>query len=73
MLGSKDFDSRSMECLEDCLELYSSAIPRLGQLVEETQGKNYKNANICISSAMDMASTCEDGFLNGTPASPLLW
>ncbi|KAK9094883.1 hypothetical protein Scep_026352 [Stephania cephalantha] len=72
MLGNKDFDSSSMGCLEDCLELYRSAIPRLDQLVEEIQGKNYKNANLWISSAMDAASTCEEGFLDGAPASSLL-
>ncbi|KAJ6872369.1 invertase inhibitor [Populus alba x Populus x berolinensis] len=49
-------------CLNDCLDLYSDAIPTLKQAMVDYKSKHYKDANIEVSSVIDAATTCEDGF-----------
>ncbi|PWA27279.1 Pectinesterase inhibitor [Artemisia annua] len=49
-------------CLNDCFELYSDAIPDSKQAMKSYDAKRYFDANVQISSIMDAATTCEDGF-----------
>ncbi|GJR75291.1 putative invertase inhibitor [Tanacetum coccineum] len=49
-------------CLNDCFELYSDAIPESKQAMKSYSAKRYFDANVQISSIMDAATTCEDGF-----------
>ncbi|XP_038875573.1 putative invertase inhibitor [Benincasa hispida] len=49
-------------CLEDCLELYSDAVPTVTQAMWDYKLKQYDDANIAVSLVMDAAETCEDGF-----------
>ncbi|KAG5627134.1 hypothetical protein H5410_012352 [Solanum commersonii] len=55
-------DTRCHSCLSDCLELYSDAIPSIKLAMKSYNSKKYYDANIQISSVMDAATTCEDGF-----------
>ncbi|KAJ6940094.1 hypothetical protein NC651_006287 [Populus alba x Populus x berolinensis] len=49
-------------CLNDCLDLYSDALPALKQAILDYQSEHYNDANIEVSSVIDAATTCEDGF-----------
>ncbi|XP_062029364.1 putative invertase inhibitor [Rosa rugosa] len=64
LLLDKKFDEYAKECLQDCLELYSDAVPTLQEAVGAFKAKDYGKANIEISAAMDASSTCEDGFMD---------
>ncbi|XP_062119485.1 putative invertase inhibitor [Humulus lupulus] len=50
-------------CLKDCLKIYSDAISSLREAKHAIRVKDFKTANVEISSAMDAPSTCEDGFI----------
>lgn len=50
-------------CLQDCLELYNDAISSTKQAMEQYKSENYMDANTYLSSIMDDATTCEDGFM----------
>ncbi|XP_042032778.1 putative invertase inhibitor [Salvia splendens] len=50
------------ECLSDCLELFSDAIPSAKEAMRHFIMKRYDDANVKISSIMEGATTCEDGF-----------
>ncbi|XP_022155778.1 putative invertase inhibitor [Momordica charantia] len=62
LLGYKRFDPFVKACLDDCLELYSDAIPTVKRAARDYVAKRYDDANSGISAAMDAATTCEDGF-----------
>ncbi|KAK6918142.1 Pectinesterase inhibitor domain [Dillenia turbinata] len=62
LLENKRLDPYIKQCLEDCLELYSDALPYVRQAIKEYRAKNYVDANIHISAAMDASTTCENGF-----------
>ncbi|XP_057800249.1 putative invertase inhibitor [Salvia miltiorrhiza] len=49
-------------CLSDCLELFSDAIPSAIEAMRDFTLKRFEDANVKISSIMDAATTCEDGF-----------
>ncbi|XP_047315016.1 putative invertase inhibitor [Impatiens glandulifera] len=49
-------------CLMDCFDLYSDAMLSVKQAMKSFNFQRYDDANIQISSIMDAASTCEDGF-----------
>ncbi|KAL6494155.1 hypothetical protein OROGR_032064 [Orobanche gracilis] len=49
-------------CLDDCLELYSDAIPSVKQAMRNYNAKRFDEANVHIASIMDASTTCEDGF-----------
>ncbi|XP_028075545.1 putative invertase inhibitor [Camellia sinensis] len=49
-------------CLEDCFDLYSDAIPSVEQAMENYDLERFVDANVELSSVMDAATTCEDGF-----------
>ncbi|GFY92053.1 hypothetical protein Acr_08g0004490 [Actinidia rufa] len=62
LLKNKKLDPYVRGCLEDCLDLYSDAIPSVKQAMEHFNSQRYTDANTQISSVMDAATTCEDGF-----------
>ncbi|KAF8379145.1 hypothetical protein HHK36_028574 [Tetracentron sinense] len=62
LLKHKKLDPYTKACLHDCFDLYSDAIPTLKQAIKDYNSKRYFDANIKMSSAMDDASTCEEGF-----------
>ncbi|KAL4562911.1 hypothetical protein LXL04_026942 [Taraxacum kok-saghyz] len=59
---TKKLDPYVKACLNDCFELYSDAIPSIKQAMKSYNSKKYFDANVQISSVMDAATTCEDGF-----------
>ncbi|KAJ6679291.1 PECTINESTERASE INHIBITOR-LIKE [Salix purpurea] len=62
LLKNTKWDPFIRACLNDCLELYSDAIPTLKQAMKDFKSKHYEDANIEVSSVIDAATTCEDGF-----------
>ncbi|CAK9328555.1 unnamed protein product [Citrullus colocynthis] len=62
LMRNKKLDPFVKLCLDDCLELYSDAIPTVTQAMRDYRLKRYDDANIAVSSVMDAATTCEDGF-----------
>ncbi|KAL7593174.1 putative invertase inhibitor [Lactuca sativa] len=60
--NTKKLDPYVKSCLDDCFELYSDAIPSIKQAMKSYNSKRYFDANVQISSVMDAATTCEDGF-----------
>ncbi|KAF5732834.1 putative invertase inhibitor [Tripterygium wilfordii] len=62
MLKEMANDPYIRACLDDCLELYSGAIDKIKQSIQDYKSKHYEDANIHISSVMDASNTCEDGF-----------
>ncbi|KAI8572514.1 hypothetical protein RHMOL_Rhmol01G0205100 [Rhododendron molle] len=63
LLKKKKLDPFVKECLQDCLGLYNDAISSSKQAMKQYDSKNYADANTHLSSVMDAASTCEDGFM----------
>ncbi|GAA0144472.1 hypothetical protein LIER_04907 [Lithospermum erythrorhizon] len=69
---TKNWDDFNKRRLNDCLEVYSDAIPSVKQAMKSFNAKKYDDANIQITAVMDAATTCEDGFKergNGTTSS----
>ncbi|PIN12959.1 hypothetical protein CDL12_14419 [Handroanthus impetiginosus] len=62
LLKNKKWDPYIRQCLNDCFELYSDAIPSIKQAMKYYNSKRFDDANIQISSIMDASTTCEDGF-----------
>lgn len=63
---------RVKQCMDDCYELYTDAVPDIGEAMRSYGEKKYNDANIKISSVMDAAEECEDGFKeSGGGVSPL--
>lgn len=62
LLRNKKLENFVKGCLKDCLELYSDAIPTLKEVKREYKEKNYRDANVKVSSIMEAPTTCEDGF-----------
>ncbi|KAK4749571.1 hypothetical protein SAY87_027020 [Trapa incisa] len=62
LLRDKKVDPYVRSRLDDCLELYSDALPTVKQAVKDYQSKRYRDANVEVSSVIDAATTCEDGF-----------
>ncbi|OWM75098.1 putative invertase inhibitor [Punica granatum] len=71
LLKNKKINPYVWSCLDDCLELYSDAVPTLKQAVQDYQAKRYDDANVEVSSLIDAATTCEDGFEEKELVSPL--
>ncbi|KAF5946479.1 hypothetical protein HYC85_016707 [Camellia sinensis] len=63
LLKNKKLDPYVKVRLQDCLELYSDAIPSVKQAVKYYKSKKFVDANREITSVMDAVITCEDGFL----------
>lgn len=62
MLRNKKLDPYVRQCLDDCFELFSDAIPSIKQAMRHYNAKRFDDANVVISSIMDDSTTCEDGF-----------
>ncbi|KAJ9535322.1 hypothetical protein OSB04_un001570 [Centaurea solstitialis] len=58
--------------LEDCLELYSDSIADIKRAMDNYKSKHYHEANIQLSSVMEAATTCENGFKEKHKAVTLL-
>ncbi|KAJ9171138.1 hypothetical protein P3X46_014541 [Hevea brasiliensis] len=71
LLKSKRLDPKLRACLNDCLDLYSDAIPALKQAIKDYNSNRYEEANIVVSSVTDASTTCEDGFKEIGIVSPL--
>ncbi|KAE8679842.1 putative acyl carrier protein [Hibiscus syriacus] len=62
LLKNKKMDPFVRSCLHDCFDLYSDAILTAKHAIEDYKDKRYDDSNIGVSSIMDAATTCEDGF-----------
>ncbi|XP_061999794.1 putative invertase inhibitor isoform X2 [Rosa rugosa] len=62
LLKNKKLDKFVRARLDDCLELYTDAIPTIKQAIKNYKKKHNKDANIEVSSIVDASTTCEDGF-----------
>ncbi|KAF3445630.1 hypothetical protein FNV43_RR10806 [Rhamnella rubrinervis] len=49
-------------CLIDCLELYGDAVSTVSDAMKAYRSRHYDDANVQLSSVIDAATTCEDGF-----------
>lgn len=49
-------------CLHDCMELYSDAVWTVADALKAYESKHYAEADVELSSVIDAATTCEDGF-----------
>ncbi|KAH7849306.1 hypothetical protein Vadar_016037 [Vaccinium darrowii] len=63
LLKKKKLDPFVKGSLQDCLELYNDAISTAKQAMKQYKSKNYMDATTYLSSIMDAATTCEDGFM----------
>ncbi|KAM0048414.1 putative pectinesterase inhibitor domain-containing protein [Helianthus debilis subsp. tardiflorus] len=61
LLKKKASSSQKMR-LDDCFELYSDAVTDIKHAMKSYKSKHYDEANVLISSVMDAATTCENGF-----------
>ncbi|KAK8650464.1 hypothetical protein V6N13_140103 [Hibiscus sabdariffa] len=62
LLKNKRMEPFVRSCLHDCFDLYSDAILTAKQAIQDYKAKRYDDSNIDVSSIMDAATTCEDGF-----------
>ncbi|XP_073147516.1 putative invertase inhibitor [Henckelia pumila] len=62
LLKNKKWDPYVRQCLNDCFDLYSDAIPTVKMAMKYYNSKRFDDANIQISSIMEAATTCEEGF-----------
>ncbi|XXG51013.1 hypothetical protein AAC387_Pa02g4883 [Persea americana] len=62
LIKSGTFDSYDRQCLDVCLELYYDATSTLTDSLKALEEKSYDDANIWVSSVMDVSGTCEDSF-----------
>ncbi|KAI3743875.1 hypothetical protein L1987_56942 [Smallanthus sonchifolius] len=61
-LLKKKYSSSIKMRLNDCFELYSDAVTDTKHAMRSYKSKHYDEANMLISSVMDAATTCENGF-----------
>ncbi|CAI9764629.1 unnamed protein product [Fraxinus pennsylvanica] len=62
LMKNRKWDPYAKQCLKDCFELFSDAISSVQQAMKYYNSKRYDDANVHLSSVMDAATTCEDGF-----------
>ncbi|KAI3449023.1 hypothetical protein Pfo_005688 [Paulownia fortunei] len=62
LMKNRRWDPYVRQCLSDCFQLFSDAIPSVKQAMRYYNIKKFDDANVQISSIMDAATTCEDGF-----------
>ncbi|XP_022872674.1 putative invertase inhibitor [Olea europaea var. sylvestris] len=62
LMKNRKWDPYAEQCLKDCFELFSDAISSVKDAMKYYNSKRYDDANVQISSIMDAATTCEDGF-----------
>ncbi|GAU24793.1 hypothetical protein TSUD_157060 [Trifolium subterraneum] len=71
LLSDESLDKYVIGCLTDCLELYSDAVWRIVDSVDVFLSGNYEVSRIWMSSVMEAASTCQQGFDEKGEVSPL--
>ncbi|XP_050237911.1 putative invertase inhibitor [Mercurialis annua] len=71
LLNKKKLNPDLKACLDDCLALYSDAIPSLKQAIKDYKSSRFADANIQLSSVIDASTTCTDGFTDKGVVSPL--
>ncbi|KAJ4846834.1 hypothetical protein Tsubulata_004631 [Turnera subulata] len=72
LLADGSFDSFSLDCLQDCLELYSDAVLTLIDGVAAFLKGRYDFAEVMVGAVMDASTKCEEGFMvKGGEVSPL--
>lgn len=62
LIKNRASDPYVRQCLNDCFQLFSDAIPSAKLATRYYTKKKFDDANVEISSIMDAASTCEEGF-----------
>ncbi|XP_054791129.1 putative invertase inhibitor [Prosopis cineraria] len=70
-LDGDDEELALRACLRDCLELYSDAAWRIMNSIGAFLSENYETTKTWMSSVMEAASTCQEGFAEKGEASPL--
>ncbi|KAL1562064.1 putative invertase inhibitor [Salvia divinorum] len=65
LLRRRGWEPYAKQCLGDCFDLYSDAIPTVRQAMKYYNERRFDDANVQLSSVMDAATTCEDGFADG--------
>ena len=71
MLGGESLDKYVLGCLRDCLGLYSDAVWTIVSSVDVFLSGNYEVSRTWMSSVMEAASTCQEGFEKKGGVSPL--
>ncbi|XP_020205150.1 putative invertase inhibitor [Cajanus cajan] len=71
LLDSTSLDNFALGCLADCLELYSDAAWTIVNSVGVFLSGNYEVTRTWMSSVMEAASTCQQGFSERAEVSPL--
>lgn len=71
LLDSTSFDNFSLSCLTGCLELYSDAAWTIVNTIGVFLSGNYEVPKVWMSSVMEAASTCQEGFEEKGEVSPL--
>lgn len=62
LLKNKNLDKFVRVYLDDCLELYTDAVPTIKQAIKDYKSKHNRDANIRLSAVSGASTTCEDGF-----------
>ncbi|EOA14556.1 hypothetical protein CARUB_v10027794mg [Capsella rubella] len=62
ILKENKYEKYSEKPLRDCLELYSDAKRSLTEALKFAKSRDYKTANVDISAAMGVPTSCEIGF-----------
>lgn len=62
LLKKSKVDPYVRQCLNDCFELFSDAIPSVKQAMKNYNEQRFDDANVQISSIMEASTTCEQGF-----------
>ncbi|GER49411.1 plant invertase/pectin methylesterase inhibitor [Striga asiatica] len=60
--NSKKLDPYVRQCLDDCFQLYSDAIPSVKEAMRLYNQNKFDDATTQISAIMTDSTTCEDGF-----------
>ncbi|XP_027334385.1 putative invertase inhibitor [Abrus precatorius] len=71
LLDSTSIDNLALGCLADCLELYSDAAWTIVNSIGVFLSGNYEVTRTWMSSVMEAASTCQQGFVERGEVSPL--
>lgn len=62
LLKNRKLDPYVRQCLNDCFDLYSDAIPSVKEAMKSYNSRRFDDANVQISSIMEAPTTCEQGF-----------
>ncbi|XAR70589.1 hypothetical protein NMG60_11027493 [Bertholletia excelsa] len=62
ILNSGKFDTFSVRCLKDCLELYADSTSTLIDSIVAFLSKQYETTTLLLTAVMEATSTCEEEF-----------